>query len=198
MTLKDNACILPKHHPAAPRRESLFHEVSPSVRVHTDAALLLRSSPSIPSPTPQPWHRVTLDTAMTQGASTTLPRGCPHPAVGSPSSLTPPRPPARFLALAPALLWPCAEAVQLTEISRKLIILQIQTWPPAQVPEPAQKRSQDHVAGKGGGEGGGGWDQPHTSSHQCRLLGTSSRYDAAGHLAKGVWTKQWCIPDLTG
>lgn len=43
--------------------------------------------------------------------------------------------------------------------------------PGAGVPEPAQNRSQDHEAGKGGG-GEGGWDQPRGGSHQRRLPGS--------------------------
>jgi len=71
--LKCNIRTYPKGHPAAQRRELLYHEVSPGVEVHPDAVQVSHSSPSSPPPTPR---------ARPGGPAAPSQEGRPHPAVG--------------------------------------------------------------------------------------------------------------------
>lgn len=129
-------------------------------------------------------HPITHISGVTPVASTSpARRAALTPLCGQPSFPATPHPPAQSPALAPALLWPRAEAVQLTEISRKLIIFQIPTWLPAQ----AQECQSQHKRGArtmwlGKEEEGGTSPMPVYISCQ----GTSSWYGAAGHLSKSL------------
>lgn len=99
----------------------------------------------------------------------------------------PPPPPTPNTA---ALLWPCAEAVQLTQISRKRIIFQIQTWLPAQAQEcqsQHKREARTMCLGKEEEEEveeGGTSPTPVNASVGCQ--GASSPYGAAGRLSKSL------------
>lgn len=114
----------------------------------------------------------------------------------------PPRPPLCSSAPALLLLWSCAEAGQLAEISGELIVFQIQTWLPAQAQGCQSQRKTEARTMRLGKEeeeekeeGGISPVAVHISAG-CR--GASSRHGASGRCSKTIWTKLRLRPDLEG
>lgn len=95
------------------------------------------------------------------GISTPMAQGLPSPCCRG--SLPPPTPTPRHSST-PLTLCRSSAARRNQQETNHFPDPDLAACPGTGVPEPAQKRSQDDVSGKGGGGGGGGgWDQPHAS-----------------------------------
>lgn len=167
MTLKSNVCRYPKRHPAVPKRELLSHEASPSILRST--LMLCSCSRALPA---SHYPRLRCDMRhpclrYDPGGSSPVRRAVLTPPWGQPPSPSSSHPLPGAGSGAP--LTPCwnSSACRNQQETNHFPDPDLAACPGAGVPEPAQHRSQDHVAGKGEG----GWDQPRAGLHQRRLPG---------------------------
>lgn len=172
ITLKGNIHIYLKCHPAVPKRESWEFSKYEGPHWSCAAAPQLSQHPAA--------HISGISKSGMSQAWPPCHRGSPHLAAGA--AFLPHHP----LPGTPALLWPCAEAVQLTEISRKLIIFQIQTWLPAQAQECQSQHKREARKMCLGKEEEEGVTSPTPVNVSVGCQGASSRYGAAGQLSKSL------------